>query len=144
LGDLQQNYIRGTGASNGDIQAYSATLTDKLGSVDLTSLSGYNSRHRYIVMDQSSSFGALAQPLYGVDGAGLIDDNNTDRLTQELRLSGAIGGHIDWLLGGIYTHENTVVSQVIPAINPATGAVVAIAYNSTFPSTYRSMRDLAI
>src|SRR6202011_1897795 len=44
LGDLQQNYIRGVGASSGTIQAYSATLTAKLGRIDLTALSGYNVR----------------------------------------------------------------------------------------------------
>ncbi len=137
LGDLQQNHIRGTGASSGNIQAYSATFTAKLGSVDLTALSGYNIRHGHIVLDESSAFGTFTQSLYGVGGGGLIDDNNTDRFTQEIRLSGPIGDHVDWLLGGIYTHEDSSVTQEIPAINPASGAVVAIAYHSTFPSTYR-------
>jgi iron complex outermembrane receptor protein len=137
LGELQQNYIRGTGASSGNIQAYSATLTAKLGNVDLTALSGYNIRHGHIVLDESSAFGAFTQSRYGVGGAGLIDDNNTDRFTQEIRLSGPIGEHIDWLLGGIYTHEDSSVTQTIPAINPDSGTVVAIAYRSAFPSTYK-------
>jgi iron complex outermembrane recepter protein len=143
LGDLQQNYIRGVGASSGNIQAYSATLTAKLGNVDLTALSGYNTRHGHIVIDETAAFGGLVQPLYGVGGAGLIDDNNTDRFTQEIRLSGPIGDRIDWLLGGIYTHEDSSITQEIPAINPASGAVVAIGYQSTFPSTYREYAAFA-
>jgi iron complex outermembrane recepter protein len=136
LGDLQQNYIRGVGGSGGNIQAYSATLTAKLGGIDLTALSGYNVRHGHMLIDETPSFGGLAEPLYGVGGAALRDDNNTDRFTQEVRLSGQVATRIDWLLGGIYTHENSTVTQQIPAINPLTGATVAIGYRSTFPTTY--------
>jgi outer membrane receptor protein involved in Fe transport len=137
LGDLQQNYIRGTGASNGNIQAYSATLTAKLGNVDLTVLSGYNVRHGHIVLDETHFFGTLTESLYGVGGGGLIDDNNTDRFTQEVRLSGLIGERVDWLVGGGYTHEDSSVTQEITAIDPISGAVVAIGYHSSFPSTYK-------
>jgi len=72
-------------------------------------------------------------------GGGLIDDNNTDRFTpgnSPVRLRSAI--NVDWLLGGIYTHEDSSVTQEIPAINSASGAVVAIAYHSDLsPATYR-------
>jgi len=42
LGDLRQSAVRGAGSYNKDIQAYSATLTTKLGGVDLTAISGYS------------------------------------------------------------------------------------------------------
>ncbi len=42
LGDLQQARIPNTGASEQTIQAYSATLNYKLGSAELTSVTGYN------------------------------------------------------------------------------------------------------
>jgi len=42
LGDLQQNYLPGVGGYNRKVQAYSAGLNARLGSVDLTAVSGYN------------------------------------------------------------------------------------------------------
>jgi iron complex outermembrane receptor protein len=143
LGDLEQNYIRGVGASSGTIQAYSATLTAKLGAVDITSLSGYNIRDDRILIDETAFFGALTQPLYGVGGAGLTNVNDTKRFTQEVRLSGPIGDRVDWLLGGIYTHEHSLGTQQIPAIDPASGAVVAIGYDSALPSTYEEYAGFA-
>jgi iron complex outermembrane receptor protein len=137
LGDLQQNYVKGTGKSSGNIQAYSATWAIKLGDVDLTALSGYNIRKGRIFTDQTSSFGGLAQQVYGVGGAGLVNNNNTKRFTQEIRLSGRLGDRVDWLLGGIYTKENTSVTQEIPALDLGSGKVTAIGYKSRFPSTYR-------
>jgi outer membrane receptor protein involved in Fe transport len=136
LGDLQQNYIRGTGGNSGNLEAYSATLTAKLGNVNLTALSGYNRQHGRGVTDLSYEFGALTQQAYGVGGAGLTNEFDTGRFTQEIRLSGSIGNRVDWRLGGVYTHEDTTITQEIPAINPTSGAVVAVGYVSTFPSTY--------
>jgi iron complex outermembrane receptor protein len=136
LGDLQQNYLRGMGGNTGNLQAYSATLTAKLGNVDLTALSGYNRQHGRSLIDDSVYFSAEARQLYGVGGAGLTNDFTNGRFTQEIRLSGPIGNRVDWLLGGVYTHEDTSITQTIPAIDPASGAVVAIGYHSTFPSTY--------
>jgi iron complex outermembrane receptor protein len=137
LGDLQQNYIRGVGASSGDIQAYSATLTAKLGNVNLTALSGYNIRDDRILIDETPFFGSLAQTLYGVGGAGLTNVGRTERFTQEVRLAGPLGNRVDWLLGGIYTHENSSGTQDIPAIDPTSGAAVAIGYHSSLPSIYK-------
>jgi iron complex outermembrane receptor protein len=137
LGDLQQNYVRGVGASGGNIQAYSGTLTAKLGGVDVTSLTGYNVRTNHITIDETAFFGALTQQLYGVGNAGLTNNNNTKRFTQELRFSGHFGDHIDWLVGGIYSHEKSVGVQSIPAIDAATGKVVAVGYRGSLPSTYR-------
>ena len=42
LGDLQQYHIRGSGHYERSLQAYSATVTAKLGSAELTAISGYN------------------------------------------------------------------------------------------------------
>jgi iron complex outermembrane receptor protein len=137
LGDLQQNYVRGVGDSGGNIQAYSGTLTAKLGPIDVTSLTGYNVRKNHITIDETAFFGGLTQTLYGVGNAGLTNNNNTKRFTQELRFSGKIGDRIDWLLGGIYSHEKSVGVQSIPAIDAATGNVVAVGYEGSLPSTYK-------
>ena len=42
LKGLQQSYLPGIGGYNRRVQAYSAILTGKLGTFNLTSVSGYN------------------------------------------------------------------------------------------------------
>lgn len=130
LNELQQNYIRGTGPSQGNAQAYSGTFTGQFGNLQLVALSGYNTRENQDAVDFSESVGGLLLPLYGVDGASLNTHGRTRKFTQELRLSGSIGTRVDWLVGAIYSHEQSDVEQDIPAIDPATGRVVAISYHS--------------
>jgi iron complex outermembrane recepter protein len=139
LGALQQNYIRGVGGSDKQIQAYSLTLQAKVGIADLTSVTGYNVNSFKDSFDYTYGFGtAFPQPYFGagVDGTPVFDSGTTRKASQEIRLSMPITQRIDWLLGGFYTHENSPYVQTIAAENSATGVVVAdgIAFNS--PTTY--------
>jgi outer membrane receptor protein involved in Fe transport len=139
LGDLQQYYIRGVGAYDREVQAYSAVLKDKVGNIDLTALTGYNTYSIRDSLDYSEVFGALGQTNFGVAGAGFFDNINFNRFTQELRLSAALGEKIDWLLGGFYSHEVDKYQWPVLAINPTSGAVAGNfgTYNSTdAPITY--------
>jgi iron complex outermembrane recepter protein len=137
LGDLQQNYLRGTGADDRKTQAYSATLDAKLGAFDLTSISGYSVNQFYDSADYSRLLGpGIPQQFFGVTGSPLTNDNKTNKFTQEIRLSAPIGTRADWLLGAFYTHESSQYVQSILASDPATGQVAGegIAFNA--PTTY--------
>ncbi len=137
LGDLQQNYIRGIGRSDGTVQAYSATLDGVIGKVNLTSLSGYNIRESSYPIDYSYLFGPAAQGRYGVGGTSLITDNEIKKFSQEFRLSAPLGSRMEGLLGLFYTHEDSSPAQHLFAMDPTTGAVVADGYSALTPSTYR-------
>ena len=124
LGDLQQSTPRGTGEHETKIQSYRANITAKLGSVDLTAISGYSIGQNSGSTDLTaiSFFTGLAESAYGVGGVSLIDDaNRTDKFTQEIRLSAPIGEKLEWLLGGFYTHEGSHYAQSPTAINLLTG-----------------------
>jgi len=55
-------------------------------------------------------------------GSQLVDETN--KFSQELRLSSSIGQWLDWLVGGFYTHENAPIShENFTSANPATGTL---------------------
>src|SRR6185437_10236977 len=147
-GDLQQSYLRGTGQHMRKVQAYSATLTAKLGAAELTSLTGYSINELHEVDDLSYLFGAYTEfgtvPFgfgsftgFGVPGTPFDNTNKTRKLSQEVRLSMPLGDKIDWLLGAFYTRENSDYQTNLLAADPASGRVVGAWFFSFFPSTYK-------
>jgi outer membrane receptor protein involved in Fe transport len=144
LGDLQQNYLRGTGGYDRSVQAYSAILTAKLGSAELTAVSGYNINRYSDSYDLTYFFAPLTLTQFQVPGTSTPERNKTDKFTQEVRFSAPIGQSVDGLLGFFYTHENSQYEQSILAINPSTGATVGDFYNVGFLPGYTEMRPLPI
>jgi iron complex outermembrane receptor protein len=136
LGDLQQNYIPDVGGYDRRIQAYSATLTARVGSADLISLSGYNSNAYSDSSDYTYAVGPLTNLLFGVQNSPLYNNNRTDKFTQEVRLSMPLGQAVDWLLGGFYTHESSSYSENVLAQDPATLASLGEVLGIDFPTRY--------
>jgi len=144
LGDLQQSYLRGVGPYDRKAQAYNATLTAKLGSVELTALSGYNINEFSDSFDYTYALGQFfTEPLFGVMGTPVFNDNKTKKFTQEIRLSSSAGEKLEWLLGAFYTHEKSSYVQDILAVDPATGAAVGEALFLAFPTTYQEYAAFA-
>jgi iron complex outermembrane recepter protein len=132
LGDLQQNYLRGTGAYDRSVQAYSAVVTAKVGSADLIAVSGYNINRYSDSYDLTYFFAPLTQAQFGVPGTSSPERDKTDKFTQEIRLSTPIVANVDGLLGIFYTHESSQYQQSILAVNPLTAATVGDFYNVAF------------
>jgi len=151
LGDLQQSRVRGTGVSNKTLQAYSATLTAKLGAVALTAVSGYNIKRYSDSLDVSFSLGPYVEAGvpgsgfngFGVSGAPNVEHVNTERFTQEIRLSGSLGAPFEWLLGGFYDHEATHYVQDILAADPETGAIAGLFASIPTPNTFEEYAAFA-
>lgn len=122
LGDLQQNYLAGVGGSEREIQAYSATLEAKLGSADLTILSGYNIQDTFGTFDFTYAFGGLSQALFGNPDTTVATANETKKFTQEVRLSMSLGDRVDWQVGAFYTDEDTQFIQDWLNVEAASGA----------------------
>ncbi len=136
LGDLQQSAVWGSGYHSRDTQAYSATLTAKLGAVDLTAVSGYSIRTFSEWQDYTSLYGAATLTQFGVGGAPVLARGTTYRFTQEVRLTGSILSKLDWLVGGYYNHENSPANGGIWAVVPNTGQVVGQWVSWNYPSTF--------
>jgi len=131
LGDLQQNDIPGTGRYHQTFQLYSAVLTARWGAATLTSVTGYSINKLNTLVDYDAGLGfldGLTEASLGIPngttGAILQESNQTDKFTEELRLTTPIGAKIDWLLGAFYTHENSPFIQTILAGDPTTGEIL--------------------
>jgi iron complex outermembrane receptor protein len=136
LNDLQQSYLRGTGASDRKVQAYSAVVTAKLGKSDLTAVSGYNVNKFFDTNDLTYILGPFSQTQFGVTGSPSHEQNKTDKFTQEFRLSAPLGPRLEWLIGAFYTHESSQYTQNIFATDSSTGATVGQWATASTPATY--------
>jgi len=140
LGDLKQSIVVGGGQSSRTSQLYSATITAKLGSIDLTATSGYSVLRYSESVDLSSLLGPLNQMVFGVTGAPSTTQGTTSKFTQELRLSAPIGERVEWLLGAFYNYEDSSPQfQDVFATVPATGQVFGTLVHFSYPTTYTDL-----
>ena len=123
LGDLQQNYAQRVGPFSRKVQAYSAILHWNFGGIDLTSITGYNVNGFHDSFDLTAYFGPITQSMFGVAGTPLFESTGIKKVSQEIRLA-STGRHVDWMLGGFFTHERTHFDQDIDAEDPVSGPLV--------------------
>jgi iron complex outermembrane recepter protein len=124
-------YLKMTGEAFGNPytrqeQLYSATLRAKVAGLDLVSVTGYSVNEYSLWNDFGTYFDAyFSSPVnFNVLGVGQQEHYDTQKFSQELRLSSSIGEWLDWLVGGFYTHENDANSyNMWSAANPATQTV---------------------
>jgi outer membrane receptor protein involved in Fe transport len=142
LGDLQQSYISNGSWFNRSFAAYSAIFDVKLGTFDLTSLTGYNLSVSHNNDDFTNYYGSLASsfnPPLGsqYSGTPITTASDTSVFSQELRIAGPVGRLFDVRLGLFYTYQDNSNYQAIQATNPTTGAVGGTAYFAPAgPNTY--------
>jgi iron complex outermembrane receptor protein len=138
LGSLQQNYERGAGFYGRKIEAYSATLSYKVGGFTLTSLSGYNS-NRYDDTGDVSYLNDSNPAVIAIGTPHTIQFTNYGayNFSQEFRLSTVIAQRVEWLLGAFYNHEDTPYHQEVEPENAATGQVLApVLWYGNFPGWF--------
>jgi iron complex outermembrane receptor protein len=148
LGPLEQDYVRGAGAYDREAQAYSAVLKGNIAGLQLTSITGFNVNSYHDSFDETQSFGfgvyqSKIPSLPAEVGAPFFDNSRTTKVTQELRISSAIGKYIDWFVGGFYTHESTQFVETFPATNLANGEIIAPLGFASFPSDYTEYAGFA-
>lgn len=137
-GDLQQSFLPHTGGVDRQFYAYSATIKAKLGTFDITSVTGYSINQLRDSYDYTQGVGSLTAVEFPTQGTNNADTNNTYKLTQELRASTPIGRYVDWLVGGFYTHEYSPYSEQYIAEDPS-GQVYGMFALFNFGSTYREV-----
>ncbi len=138
LTDLQQNTtIPSAGRYHRTIAAYSATLKATVGSVSLTSITGFNTNSFSDSVDFSALYHAYSQEFFNVGGVQFFDNITYRKFAQEIRASVPIGQHFEAMAGGFFTHERSGTGQLINAVDPTTGALAgALAIEPTYFETY--------
>lgn len=114
LGGLRQSNTFTTGFSEWKPSIYSAVVNGKVGTAEITSVSSYGHVTGTDSLDLTA--GGLTAPL----PTALIRKYDTDKLSQELRFTTALGEQADWLLGGFYSRERSNYFIRVFAVDPAT------------------------
>lgn len=129
-------------------QQYSGKVDWNIGSVTLTSITGWSRIRSSNSFDYSSSPIGSQLIFFGggaIAGATLPFIARTDKFVTELRLASQADGPFKWLLGGFYTDEDSVLAQSIVGIDarqqPA--APFAPAMNFDIPTSYREYAGFA-
>ena len=101
-----QSKAFGDGAYTKDVQAFGATLTAKMGTAELTSVTAYD-----IFENKGTS---NITPVIGYR-----QEYRTHKLSEELRLAMPLGQRVDWLLGAFYTKEDPAEwLEDLPMVDP--------------------------
>jgi iron complex outermembrane recepter protein len=124
LGDLQQYYAPGAVFADAVAEATNIIFKDKIGSMELTSLTGYNRYATHDSEDETTPLGALTESIFpGYPGTPIRVDSNFNRFTEELRLAAPLGEKFDGLAGVFYSHEvDRWRFGPFLAVDPRTGA----------------------
>jgi iron complex outermembrane receptor protein len=96
-----------------DLGVFSLEVTKSLGSVNLTSLTGYVDRTLQLDRDFSLFIALLAPPLLPNDSYN-VSVTSSHTLSQELRLASADpGSPLKWTVGAFYSHQRDDFNQLI-------------------------------
>lgn len=138
VGDLQQTFLPYTGVVDRKLGALIAVVTAKLGIFDLTSDTGYSLTRFVDFLDYSASTGQLTLALFNTPYSLDTDHVTTRKISQEVRLSTRIGSHVDWLVGGYFTHEYSPYTLQTLGSDPA-GNAIALADLAVLSSVYQEL-----
>jgi outer membrane receptor protein involved in Fe transport len=130
LGDLRQAKLPETGFFNRKTQVYTANISAKLGRFELAAISGYGIYQFHDALD-------LGVTLPTGEALAIQDHVKTDKLTQEVRLSGPLSERLDWLVGAFYTDEKSHTGQHVLFADPATGDELAAAFQVDVPTKFQ-------
>jgi len=127
----QLNYIPGHGGWDTRDWFVNATLLAKLGTADLTSVSGYS--------DGEFHNRANLIPDSWISGTAFPYDfgNSHHKFSQEVRLSTPLGKHFDWLVGAFYTDEDSLGHEAGSIADFYSGAVAGTVFDVGYPVTYK-------
>lgn len=117
---------------------YQARADLDVGAADLTSISAWGRYESVSDLDTTNVFGFLL-PMFGATAPGsttpIINEDLTEKFTQEVRLASKQDQQLEWMIGAFYTKEDIRVRQTISVREP-NGAKISDALSSTSPSNY--------
>lgn len=92
----------------------SGTVAYDFRGTTLTSVTSYQTARTFAVTDGSAVYAPLLQLLFSVpaQAVSVSEVARTRKFTEEVRVTSESGKPLEWLVGGFYTHENSLLHQV--------------------------------
>ncbi|MBO9376332.1 TonB-dependent receptor [Sphingomonas histidinilytica] len=122
-----------------DFRLVSGTLAYDFGGATLSSISSYQSNKAFQTTDGSAVYATLLNLLFGVpaQAVGIDELARTRKFTQEIRLASESGKPIEWLLGGFYTREKSLLHQFGNVFGAGLAPLPVNLVDARIRSTYR-------
>jgi outer membrane receptor protein involved in Fe transport len=124
-GQYQQRRAAGSEYYQTQMRLYFVTADYDLGWGHLNETTSYNTLRYHGSQDESQGFASFFPNISGI-GVSALYGISENKLSQEVRLSGHIGGFADGLIGVYYTHENTETLVNFPTFNYFTGVPIDV------------------
>jgi iron complex outermembrane recepter protein len=119
-----------------EYENYNATIDWNVGAFKVLSTTSYGTLDSSTVTDGTPIYGGLAG-LFGGDASPLLGDADLKKFTQEIRLTSATAGPLEWLVGGYYTHEKAALVQNLYAVEGPYGPAIADMIQPVVDSKYQ-------
>jgi iron complex outermembrane receptor protein len=140
LGGLNQNAVRDSGQYARTLHAYDAIINASVGSVELTSATGYSIDKMLTLGDLTTIaggfWGAMADVFFSATGVSSPVDRRFEKFSQELRASIPLGENVEWLVGAFYTDEDAEGGGTVDAVDPQTAEPAGVLFYSQSPTTF--------
>jgi outer membrane receptor protein involved in Fe transport len=121
-GDLTNLGYPGLNSNSGKYRLYTGTFDLDLGWAHFLSLSGYSTTSYYtnldITRDLAPDFDSPPTDIFP-----LLQNDETKKFSQELRLTSPSNQPLEWIAGLYYTREQTAFAQSLIAFDSVTGGV---------------------
>jgi outer membrane receptor protein involved in Fe transport len=113
----------------------SATIDYDFGGASVTSVTSYQENKTFAATDGSAVYALYLQILANIpaEAVAINEMARTRKFAQEVRLASPTGQPIEWLVGGFYTRERSLLQQVadtygaglvpLPAVNAVTAQI---------------------
>lgn len=107
-------------------QLYNVTLNWDTGFAKLLSSTSYYSNNERALQDASDTYGPLLTSIFGAPYGNALQVKAwyVDAFTQEVRLSSAIDGPWQWLVGGYFTNQRGDEDTAYPPVDATTGRIL--------------------
>jgi len=133
---------------NIDYRLYNGVFNYDFGGVTLTSSTSYASQKQTFRDDATFNLSGIVRALLGAPANDFFLDQHTNnrKFTQEVRLSSAPGGTVEWLAGGYYNNEKALIQQDFAAVVPGTTTPIAFPFvlgHVTLDSKYEEYAGFA-
>ncbi len=135
---LSHARVRGSGPFQRKFQLYSANLDVDLDFANLTSVTGYSRSDFKSFDDSDASLNFYATAGTGNPNAAAVTHFSvpTEKFSQEIRLTSASGGNLEWLVGGFYTKETSKPFFNLQAVDRANGQPILAVLPDYYPNNF--------
>ncbi len=115
---------------NVDYRLYNLLVNHDFGFATLTSSTSYATQEQTFRDDATFNLSGIVRAALGAPANEffLDQETNSEKFTQEVRLTSARNDSFDWLVGGFYTNEQGRVAQDLAAVQPGTTTPISFPF----------------